>query len=365
MAFPARMPHGCAEKCAACWGESVEKLPAIAVLALFAFNAPAEVVQIGVFSLFHPSELLVSPAATPLLVTTDGRRFILEGRQSHLIRLGRISSPLRVSARDGADADFRLSIPGKIERKFHGTLTVAAGDHKLIAVVTMDREFAVASVAAAEMPASTPLEALKAQAVVARSYYAAAGARHDGYEFCDTTHCQFLREPPRPESPAFRATEETRGLILAFNGKPVAALYSAACGGRTRSRSDLGSGYPYYSVPCDYCRRHTPGMVSGHQLGLCQNGAAGMAQAGASFREILEHYFPATSLKQISSNAIFFLPLEPPLRHSRDEQRLNVGAFQDHPLKARIVASALLAHLWNQAILDGGRTPLPYRTAGP
>jgi len=324
-----------------------------------------ELVAIGVFSLFHPSELLVSPASTPLLVTAAGRQFILEGRQSHLISLGRISSPIRVSARDGADADFRLSIPGKIERQFHGRLTVEPGDHKLIAVVTMDREIAVASVVAAEMPASTPIEALKAQAVVARSYYAAAGARHDGFEFCDTTHCQFLREPPKPESPAFRAAEETRGLVLAFNGKPFAALYSASCGGQTRSLGDSLSGYPYYSVPCDYCRRHAHGVSSGHQLGLCQSGAAGMAEAGAGFREILEHYFPATSLVQISQNAIFFLPLEQPLRHSRNEQQENVGAFQDHPLKARIVASALLAHLWNQAILDGGRTPLPYRTAGP
>ena len=277
-----------------------------------------KLVAIGVFSLFHPSELLVSPASTPLLVSADGRRFILEGRQSHLIRLGRISSPIRVSARDGADADFRLSIPGKIERRFHGSLTVRPGDHKLIAVVTMDREIAVASVVAAEMPASTPIEALKAQAVAARSYYAASGARHDAYEFCDTTHCQFLREPPRPESPAYRATEATRGLVLAFNGKPVAALYSASCGGQTRSLNDPVSGYPYYSVPCDYCRRHSSGVVSGHQFGLCQSGAAGMATAGANFREILEHYFPGTSLEQFSLKAIFSLPLEPPLLHSRD-----------------------------------------------
>ena len=338
---------------------------AIALLALSTLQASAEVVQIGVFTLFHPSELRVSPVSGPLLVAAGGRRFILEGRQSHLIRLAHLALPVRVSARDGSDADFRLSIPGKIERQFHGVLTVQPGDHKLIAVVAMDREVAVASVVAAEMPASTPIEALKAQAVVARSYYAAAGARHDAYEFCDTTHCQFLREPPRPESPAFRATAETRGLVLAFNGKPIAALYSASCGGQTRSLNDANSGYPYYSVPCDYCRRHASGVVKGHQLGLCQAGAAAMAGSLAGFREILEHYFPATSLIQISPNAIFFLPLDPPLRHSRDEQQENVGAFQDHPLKARIVASALLAHLWNQAILDGGRTPLPYRTAGP
>src|SRR6202043_3402164 len=98
---------------------------------------------------------------------------------------------------------------------------VRSGVHKLIAVVAMDREVAVASVVAAEMPASTPLEALKAQAIVARSYYAAAGSRHDGFEFCDTTHCQFLRELPAPSVDAFRATQETRDILLAYLGKPL------------------------------------------------------------------------------------------------------------------------------------------------
>jgi peptidoglycan hydrolase-like amidase len=245
---------------------------------------------------------------------------VLEGRQSYTIRRSRISSAVRVSARDGSDADFRLSIPGKIERQFHGTLTVRPGDHKLIAVITMDREVAVASVAAAEMAPSTPYEALKAQAVVARSYYAAAGPRHDDFDFCDTTHCQFLREPPDLASPALRATQETNGLLLAYQGRPLAAMYSAACGGQTRSLESLTSGeYPYYSVPCDYCRRHSPGLVQGHQLGLCQAGAAGMSAEGAGFRTILDRYYPGTSLEQFGWIAIFLLPHPPALRHSKDE----------------------------------------------
>ena len=51
--------------------------------------------------------------------------------------------------------------------------------------------------------------------------------------------------------------------------------------------------------------------VQGHQLGLCQTGAAGMAATGVGFREILDHYYPATSV-------IFLLPRPPALRHSND-----------------------------------------------
>ena len=276
--------------------------PTALLLLLCASPVVAESVDIGVFGLFRPTELCVSPVSEVLLVTGDSR-LILEGRQHFTIR-----GAVRVTSRDGSDADFRLSVPGRIERQFHGTLTVRAGEHQLIAIVSMDREVAVASVVAAEMASSTPLEALKAQAVAARSYYAAARGRHDGFDFCDTTHCQFLRAWPAPASAAFLATRETRSLLLGYQGKPIAALYSASCGGRTRSLEQMGE-YPYYSVPCDFCRRHSPGLVQGHQLGLCQAGAVGMAASGASFRAILDHYYPGTD---------FFVAASPPLGHSKD-----------------------------------------------
>jgi hypothetical protein len=290
----------------------------LALLLICGLPVSAEVVQIGVFSLFRPVEFRVMPVSTPLLILTGDAQVILEGRHIYTIM-----SPVRVSARDGSDTDFRLSIPGRIERQFHGTLSVRSGGHKLIAVVAMDRDVAVASVVAAEMPTSAHLEALKAQAIVARSYYVAAGPRHDGFEFCDTTHCQFLREWPATSADAFRATQETRDLLLAYLGKPLAALYSASCGGQTRSLEDPGAGYQYYSVSCDFCRRHSPGLVQGHQLGLCQRGAAGMAAAGAGFREILDYYYPGTSLKQTGPNAIFLLPPPPAMRHSKE--RLSSG----------------------------------------
>ncbi len=285
-----KKPETQAKACATFAPSWVAQALACAVCCL---PASAQVVDIGVFSLFRPVEMRVSPASSPLLVTAGGQRIILEGHQVLPIRLAQLSSTVHVSARDGSATDFRLSIPGKIERKFHGTVAIRPGDHKLIAVVSMDLETAVASVVAAEMPLHTPIEALKAQAVATRSYYAASPPRHDEFSFCDSTHCQFLREPPAPSTAASRATRETRNLLLEYAGKPFPAQFSAVCGGRTLSLE--GEGEPiaaYYSVPCDYCRRHSRGVVQGHQLGLCQSGAAGMAASGATFRAILDHYYP-------------------------------------------------------------------------
>ncbi len=245
------------------------------------------VVMIGVFGLFHPTELEVSPArGNVLIVASSGRTQTLEGRDS-----ARLRSAATVTGRDGGEARFILSVPGKIQREFHGKLEIRPQAGELLAIVTMDRETAVASIVAAEGPPGAPLEARKAQAVVARSFLIAARGRHDWFDFCDTTHCQFLREPPPAASPARRASEETRELALTYQGRAIAALYSADCGGRTRSLEDAGwsvENYPYFGVECP-----VRGKVSGHRIGLCQVGSAEMARRGAGFLEILAHYFPA------------------------------------------------------------------------
>src|SRR5260221_12003531 len=116
----------------------------------------------------------------------------------------------------------------------------------------MDVETAVASIVVAESPPHAPMEALKAQAVAARSFLAAGKGRHSGFDFCDTTHCQFLRQPPAADSPAAQATSATRGLVLAYKGRGFAAMYSASCGGRAPTlgkRGNLICCKPHYSRP--------------------------------------------------------------------------------------------------------------------
>src|SRR5437764_501831 len=83
-------------------------------------------------------------------------------------------------------------------------------------------------------PRERPFEAMKAQAVAARSYYA-AGAQHHDFDFCDTTHCQFLRQPPAVNSPAAVPTRQTEGMVLSYEGEAVSAMHTASCGGRTHT----------------------------------------------------------------------------------------------------------------------------------
>lgn len=246
------LPGGAAGRTPVSWVRFVNLGPAAATLLVSMvfgpWPAPAADVRIAVFGLFHPRDVRV------------------------------------VQLRGD---DFVLSVPGRIERRFHGHLELIRDGEEVIPVVTMGVETAVASIVAAESPPGAPLESLKAQAVVARSYLLAARGRHKHSDFCDTTHCQFLRESPPDGSPASDAARSTAGLVLIHEGQVVRAMYSADCGGHTRD-FDSGS-YPYFGVRCPV----QSGAASGHRLGLCQVGAAAMARAGATWSDILQHYFPA------------------------------------------------------------------------
>lgn len=89
-----------------------------------------------------------------------------------------------------------------------------------------------------EMPESWPLEALKAQAILARTYalnYTDNGAK----EICTTQSCQVFK--PEPKTGAWnQAVEETKGWVLVQNGSPVTAWYSSTDGGYTFRSEDVG-----------------------------------------------------------------------------------------------------------------------------
>ncbi len=331
-----------------------------------------QTVRIGVLGIFHPRQLTLAPDQSgELLISTPDRQIFLKPRSECSILSIRPSShglsltcggreikarELRASGRNQESAGFVLGVPGKIERRYQGTLEVTAKAGELIPVVSMDLETAVASVVQAEAARDTPLEALKAQAVVSRSYLVAGTGRHTDFDFCDLTHCQFLREPPLAGSPAATAASATLGLVVTYNGKPIAAMFTQSCSGHTRTANDIRlplpqQSYPYFSVACDFCyrsperwtRKVSPqdaailflggekgrlaigrrlgwsavpsnnftasehdgevtlqGRGHGHGLGLCQRGSRSMAERGSDFRAILDHYFPNTKLEEHS-----------------------------------------------------------------
>jgi stage II sporulation protein D len=99
--------------------------------------------------------------------------------------------------------------------------------------VTMDQY--IRGVLPAEMPASWHLEALKAQAVAARTYATWSRDQYKTryYQVCDTTACQVYGGVPSEHARSNRAVRETSREILTYQGKPAFTQYSASTGGWT------------------------------------------------------------------------------------------------------------------------------------
>jgi peptidoglycan hydrolase-like amidase len=108
-----------------------------------------------------------------------------------------------------------------------------------------------------EMPRSWPMEALKAQAILARTY--AVKWINDGRgAICTTQSCQVYKHSDNPDSQDvydqrwFQAVRETRGVILAQNNAPIGAYYAASNGGISQQSGQVWStNLPYLKVAED------------------------------------------------------------------------------------------------------------------
>src|SRR5258708_16116299 len=91
-------------------------------------------------------------------------------------------------------------------------------------------------------------EALKAQAIAARTYAVRTLGqfRREGNDTGAGPACQAYDGVSREEALTDRAVRDTAGLVATYNGQPIDALYTAACGGET---SDVGTMFPGRSEP--------------------------------------------------------------------------------------------------------------------
>lgn len=135
-------------------------------------------------------------------------------------------------------------------------------------LLSLSLEDYICGTVAAEMPASFEYEALKAQAICARTYALnrlTSGIKYENNADLsdDITCCQAYisdqefgeRHPQGTEEylkKIRQAVAETKGQVMIYQGEPLDALYSSTCGGRTENG---GAKQPYLkSVLCTFCK---------------------------------------------------------------------------------------------------------------
>lgn len=155
-----------------------------------------------------------------------------------------------------------ISVPAgrvRIEGKpYRGVQEIRVSPYGTVRAVNwIDLEQYLRGVVPAELgPEVWPqLEALKAQAVAARTYvWRHLGQFEDeGFDLCATPRCQVYKGRSAEHPLTDRAIEETEGQILTWEGEPITAMYTATCGGHTENSEEMfvEEKAPYLrGVPC-------------------------------------------------------------------------------------------------------------------
>jgi stage II sporulation protein D len=143
-----------------------------------------------------------------------------------------------------------LFLPGtaplELDRPYRGQLAVSVVDGRLDAVNALGLEAYLEGVVSQEMPSSWPDEALKAQAVAARSYALARLVRGKHFDLYADVRSQVYggirAEHPRTAA----AVRATKGEVLLWEGRPVDALFHSTSGGATAAAGEVfGKEVPY------------------------------------------------------------------------------------------------------------------------
>ncbi|MCI9308540.1 MAG: SpoIID/LytB domain-containing protein [Oscillospiraceae bacterium] len=131
------------------------------------------------------------------------------------------------------------------------------GGGKLTVVNIVGFEDYVKGVVSAEMSTSWSIEALKAQAVAARSYALTLGTKHGTHHFdiCDDIHCQRYTGQTSAGANSNAAVDQTVGQVALYNGKVAETYYYSSNGGASQSVSVVWgtnqSLYPYLTEVVD------------------------------------------------------------------------------------------------------------------
>lgn len=132
-------------------------------------------------------------------------------------------------------------------KKYRGAIGMA-GTTGITPYNVLEMEQYLYGVVPGEMPASWPQEALKAQAVAARSIAIYQYNRHvaKGYNVVDTTITQVYGGYSKEDKRTNAAVDATKGQTIKYNGKTAEAVYFSTSGGTTESAVNVwGSEIPY------------------------------------------------------------------------------------------------------------------------
>lgn len=242
-------------------------------------------------------------AGDALTVTdAEGSRVQIVQPAAISLEQGRVSVAGTMSRSLTISANGIVRINGK---GYRGTIYVIPSSRGLLVVDELLLEEYLVGLINSEISSQWPIEAVKAQAVVARSYalFQKQSRRNQPFHLESTVNDQVYDGSDGEDNRAIRAVQETCGQVLEYEGRVAQSLFHANCGGQTENSEHVwATKIPYLrGVNCSYCAVSTAtlweqSIASSRLEGVLRN--AGYRVAG--LRDILvQGRFPSGRVRNI------------------------------------------------------------------
>lgn len=194
---------------------------------------------------------------TPIALSADALSLTDTATGKVLFAADYTGGNITVHNNDPQSPDSLLTISGSAKGTYRGGFECTASSGSSLTVVNVvPAEWYLYSVVGKEMSPSWHIEALKTQAVCARTFAMRKLNRHKDYGFdvCNTTCCQAYSAAADMSESVHTAVDETRGQLLFYNSQLAETVYSSSTGSSTEdSRNVWGGSVPYLvSVPNPY-----------------------------------------------------------------------------------------------------------------
>ncbi|HBN08031.1 MAG TPA: hypothetical protein DD435_05080 [Cyanobacteria bacterium UBA8530] len=221
------------------------KVLMLSLVFLLSFRLPlraeeGKILRIGLMTGYSLDRIQVTNAKGPFRIKAPGAENVFaSGHVVEILPAGDLVSihfrgrqTMRGSSFKLIDAS--IDTPGLPWRRYAGEILVRCESGKLSLCNEVPLEDYLASVVSNETEPKWPLEALKCQAVIARSFALASlsqHSKHRGFDLCDLTDCQVYHGLGARNPAVEKAVRETRGQVLSYQNRPALTLYHSTCGG--------------------------------------------------------------------------------------------------------------------------------------
>lgn len=225
--------------------------------------APSEpLIRIGLWS--NQQNVIISADSPFSLITEKGEEIskhqakekLAISLQNNLFSINHklVSAQSLIIQPDNNSAEPTLEVN---RRKYRGTISIhpTIQGSGMTVVNTLAVEKYLYGIIAREISPDWAIEAIKAQAVAARTYalYSLNKHKSDGYDVCATTDCQVYGGIESEAARSSKAVDETRGVVLRFEGKLIPAFFHASSGGYTENSENVwGTALPYLKGVSDF-----------------------------------------------------------------------------------------------------------------